>query len=584
MDTLKIMKAGGQTVFERGMSEERGPFLILEADGALTLSTASSSGAKVLAALVRDEDGWVLASPDPSVPVRSGTKSDGSLPLVPGSSCSVGDYIFMLDSDVSVSGDVLLWRIDRSPIAAEVVRAGRNVIAEDSLRDGVMTVNPAVPGSELFEFYPTIDGLDVVMPSGGRMSVARRLCFSVGGFEGVVLPSAEAVAAIKTPRPFAYPSRNVRRRLLAAAFGVLLLFGAAGFLFNCAKSVERRADEPHGVTRIPGHPIGDIKVYASDDYVFLLSLYRDLPVVLGPHPTSVARDLISRAVGLSDTQMVSQATCFLKSVLSIQEAIRTEQWSDLSNQLDRVDRKLYVLANGLPFLKDAREVSDFVNLTVPASGLKIRNASQSERLTIEAGITNAVSELSDNRFIASRSLASFCTRLSRQYEVLNAYFAVSDRIGTHSDSLTPSEVDELYSAYLEVLRQGDRDIPGLLDNIQNDLRAFAARWFTALTDEFERTNVFRPELSAVGTLYDLAAETGTDEAVLKEWKSRRQAVLRQSANRAREAYEKYRMLHYGKSDAAMSLLDEIIGVGPNGGRFYTWAMEEKRHLTEEEKK
>lgn len=582
MEILKIMQTDGRTVLERDLSEVKPPVMIVRKDG--TLAFSESSGNEVVAALFRDEDGWVLASPDPSTPVRNGTKCDGSLPLLPGSSCSVDKYIFLLDSDASASGDVLLWRIDRSPIAAEAVMAGRNLVAVDTLRDGVMTVNPAVPGEELFSFYPTIDGVDVVMPSGGRMSVARNLCFSVGGFEGVVMPSSEATAALKTQRPFAYPSRKIRRRLLLALFGSVAIFVGAAAVSRSAASVERLADEPHGVVRIQGKDVGRISVYDGDEYIFLMTLFRDMPTILGARPAAASQDLINRSSSLTDTQTVVRVTGFLRSVLAIQKSILEEQWSDLSNHLARVDRKDFTIANGLQFLADAQEVSDFVNVIVPRSGQRIRNATAAERLEIESGITNAVSGLSDNRFIASRSLSAYCNRLSRQYEVLNDYFAVNDRILSHPDRLVPSEVEKLGACYLEVLRCGDRDIPGLLDDIQSDLRKFSERWLLEFLDEFERKPDFRPELSAVGPLYELAVNSNTDEKLLKAWKARLKNIRRSGENVARGAYEKYRLLRYGKSDEGLALLEKIIGIGLNAGRFYDWALSEKNRLATEEEK
>lgn len=581
METLKIMQSDGRSVLERDLSEVRPPVMIVEKDGALAFS--ESSGPEVVAALFRDEDGWVLASPDPDRPVRSGTKCDGSLPLLPGSSCSVGTYIFLLDSDASTSGDVLLWRIDKSPIAAEAVMAGRNLVAADTLRNGVTTVNPAVPGEELFSFYPTADGLDVVMPSGGRMSIARNLCFAVGGFEGVVMPSSEATAALKTARPFSYPSRKIRRRLLLALIGVVALFAGALGIGSSAASIERQADEPHGVVLVPGKGVDGIRVYEGDEYIFFMTLFRDMPTILGARPSSASQDLINRVTSLTDTQTVTHVTGFLESVLAIQKSIIAEQWSDLSNHLAGVDRKDFTIANGLQFLADAQEVSDFVNVIVPRSGQRIRNATAAERLDVEAGITNAVSGLSDNRFIASRSLSAYCDRLSRQYEVLNAYFAVYDRILSHPDELVSSEVEELGGCYLEVLRCGDRDIPGLLDNIQSDLRKFSERWILGLTDEFERKPIFRPELSAVGQLYELAANSGTDEKLLSDWKTRLKSIRRFGENAARGAYEKYRLLRYGKSEEGLALLDQIISVGTCAGRFYDWALSEKNRLVTEEK-
>lgn len=584
METLKVMRAKGRSVLERELTDARGPFLLIEGDDALEFATVAPAGAKVLAALVRDEDGWVLASPDPACPVRSGTKVSGSLPLMPGSACSIGDYVFLLDSDVAASGDILLWRIDKSPIASENAMTGRNVVAADSLRDGVMTVNPAVPGQELFSFYPTAEGLDVVMLDGGRMSIPRRACFAVGGFEGVLLPADEALAALKTSRPFAYPSRHVRRRLLAALVGVIALFCGAAFLGRLADSVERLADAPHGAARVSGKGTCDIRIPWGNDAVYILSLFRDMPVILGPKPTAEARDYIARTANLSSTQLVAQTKGLLGSVFAIQESIQSEDWPALSNAVAHASRHDFVIVNGLPFLEDAQQVSAFANDLVPSSGLRISSATPDERRGIETAITNALAALSGNRFGESESFRSYCARLNAQYDMLNGYFSVSDRIRSHADRLVPSEIDELRAAYLELLHIGDRDMPGLLAKVQADLREFAGRWFESLVEAFDRNPTFGPELSAIGTLYDLSAETETDEAVLKDRKTRLQSIVRRGETLARTAYEKYRLLPYGKSEATLALLDEIIAIGSCAGRFSSWAAEEKRRLTEEEEK
>ena len=61
MENLKVYGVDGKVLLERDLADEKGPLMILAGDEP-RLVTAVEQGAEVLGALVRDEDGWVLAS------------------------------------------------------------------------------------------------------------------------------------------------------------------------------------------------------------------------------------------------------------------------------------------------------------------------------------------------------------------------------------------------------------------------------------------------------------------------------------------------------------------------------------------
>lgn len=260
MEHLKILDSSGRMLAERALEpSEKGPILVV-ADGAgVRLVPAVAAGERLVAALVRDVDGWTLAAADAATPVVCGAKRAGSFALVAGSACSVADYVFRLESDVALSGNVLLWRVGKSAVAAENVASGRNLVAADALRGGSLTVNPAVPGVVRFEFYPTADGIDIVLPSGGRTRIAARLVFAVGDFTGLLLPAADAAAALRSGNPFSYPSRGVRVRLMAALLGVGIVVLLGAYLSREAARVERLADAPRGARAVAGTPVTDRK-------------------------------------------------------------------------------------------------------------------------------------------------------------------------------------------------------------------------------------------------------------------------------------------------------------------------------------
>ena len=74
MEKLKIFSKGGETLLERDLAGAERPLMILAGEKP-ELVEVVPSGADVLGALVRDEDGWTLASAKADMPVSSGPKS-----------------------------------------------------------------------------------------------------------------------------------------------------------------------------------------------------------------------------------------------------------------------------------------------------------------------------------------------------------------------------------------------------------------------------------------------------------------------------------------------------------------------------
>ena len=61
MENLKIYGQDGKAVLERDLAEDKGPLMVLAGD-VPRLVDVVEQGVEVIGALVRDEDGWVLAS------------------------------------------------------------------------------------------------------------------------------------------------------------------------------------------------------------------------------------------------------------------------------------------------------------------------------------------------------------------------------------------------------------------------------------------------------------------------------------------------------------------------------------------
>ena len=153
-EKLKIFSADGETLLERDLADVAKPLMLLAGDTP-RLVDAVPQGADVLGALVRDEDGWTLASAKDDVPVSSGPKTGTDFHLTAGVACSLGPWVFRIEREGANTGTVLLWRVGSSAIAADPLVQGRNNIA--SSKDGTYAVNPAVGGAELCSIFPTAE-------------------------------------------------------------------------------------------------------------------------------------------------------------------------------------------------------------------------------------------------------------------------------------------------------------------------------------------------------------------------------------------------------------------------------------------
>ena len=166
MEKIKVFSAGGDIVLERDLAGIEKPLMILAGDKP-ELVEVVPQGADVLGALVRDEDGWTLASAKVDAPVSSGPKSGSDFHLTAGVPCAIGPWVFRIEREGALTGTVLLWRVGSSAVAADPLLPGRNIVVATGA--GAYSVNPAVGGEEICSICPTADGADVTTPVSGDM-------------------------------------------------------------------------------------------------------------------------------------------------------------------------------------------------------------------------------------------------------------------------------------------------------------------------------------------------------------------------------------------------------------------------------
>ena len=127
-EKLKIFSASGEVVLEADLAGVEKPLMILSGERPGLVETVPQ-GAEVIGALVRDEDGWTLASARQDMPVSSGPKTGADFHLTAGVPCALGPWAFRIEREGVATGTVLLWRVGSSAVAADPLVPGRNVVA-----------------------------------------------------------------------------------------------------------------------------------------------------------------------------------------------------------------------------------------------------------------------------------------------------------------------------------------------------------------------------------------------------------------------------------------------------------------------
>ena len=174
-EKLKIFSASGEVVLEADLAGVEKPLMILSGERPGLVETVPQ-GAEVIGALVRDEDGWTLASARQDMPVSSGPKTGADFHLTAGVPCALGPWAFRIEREGVATGTVLLWRVGSSAVAADPLVPGRNVVAAGL--GGAYSVNPAVGGEELCSIFPTADGVDVSSADNSAQRLSNPRSFS----------------------------------------------------------------------------------------------------------------------------------------------------------------------------------------------------------------------------------------------------------------------------------------------------------------------------------------------------------------------------------------------------------------------
>ncbi len=173
-----------------------------------------------LAALIREDDQWSVASAEEKYPILMENESIFHAPLKPGLRYRIGDWTFALNSGEKTeeSNFSLLCRNQDKTANCYNLKAGTTSVIQTA--DGKFRVN--TQGRTLFEvhtdgqktFHLVSTELDANSEKKIRtLSVQPGEQFSYGSFTGLILSSEDTKKAMRGKDPMAYPTQEIRHKL-----------------------------------------------------------------------------------------------------------------------------------------------------------------------------------------------------------------------------------------------------------------------------------------------------------------------------------------------------------------------------------
>ena len=588
-EVLHIYSDSGRELVERDLAAA-GPSLLVgeRAKDDLVLVETAAADTNVLAALVRNEDGWLLATADEERPIVAGSQKSSDAQLSAGLPCRIGGYVFRIERDTAETGDVLLWRVsgEGSAVAVDPILGGRNVVATCRGHNRP-EVNPAVVDRLVFEFFPTDDALEVSTSrnAADQLTVPRNHLFSVGNVEAMMMTAADAGRAVKSGNPFAWPSRGLRFRLGAAGVCVALVALIAFGYHRDAARYRRLSSQPHGATEVAA-PAENAHVAVRDEVVsYDISFYRQMPLVLTARPNPVTADLIQRGRQLTNEVGMAEKIAFLESVTAIQRAVQSARWDDLRTALEAADEKMFGECDADRFLADARMLSSIVTEDLPrqlAEGSVLGKRKEFEQSRRNVG--SLMKKLDGNVFMTSKLLVQQRNTGLGYFSSLAAYIDARDRVvedlAGNPPVLEADDLRRLNDAYADILTELPLDEPTLGEMAKREavlIRSIAYRGegFVAMhakADETDAVTVLLEPLAA------LAERSGVEMKVVESWRTRAKASRRMLNAKCRRLLASYRLQLTRDRAGAERTLSDILRMSEPASSYHLWAERERRRL------
>ena len=588
MQKIHIFDAAGEELIVRDLEGVSKALLVSAAEDGVKLVETAAAGDKVIGALVPNEDGWALAAVSPDEPVTAGPKSSPDMQLSAGVVCALGGFTFRMEGEAGATGATLLWRWEGSKIVADPVVAGRNSVAV-SATDARPAVNPPLAGEELFEFFPSVNGIDVISGSGDnrfRLEVGAGTLFSVGGFEGMYLPGAEAEAAMKSSNPFGWTSRKVRQRLLFGVFLLALSFLGAAYLHRETDRLARQVAEPRGaVESAPRWDLSRPADSGNTELMFNIKFYQAIPEITGPSVSPLAAEMIRRGElpMFAGNAEIGRCVKFVKDVTEIQKLIRSGRWDELRSTLAKVDRGMFTRADADVFLEDAEELNLFLNEVSPGYVDKMLNGSYDEKTDDPRWLAAFASVTNQNIFYTLQSVRRSIAYDLKRVDAIARYCDVRGEVTASGDQVTAPLAAKLHDAYRTMGEYIDTAayaavVSNELVQIRGIVRRLGENAVKRVCDAAEDDAA--PGV-VLGNIAELAESVGLASETVAEWRLTARESAQRLEAKLRTLYQKYRLLSPSDPAKGREILDEMLRLSAHVvNRFGTWARQEARRLEE----
>lgn len=594
MELLHLHRADGALVKTFDLAALPRRPLTLGADPAADLPLPE--GPAVLAALIRDEDGWLLAPADPALPETR---------LLPGEPAALGPFRFRLERDAVQARATLLWRVGRDKaVHAAPLADGRNVLAWLPDRSAP-ALNPPVPGDKLCDLFLEGDALTLVAGDAAeghadRLAFAFGDRFAVGPLQGLALPTALAERALKARDPLAWPDRRVRLLLRVAAVAGLLLGLVLLALARQAHALRAELDaRVPAVVELPAPDLpADADPLARDAAIAYGQLFHAcLPGLLGTPGTAASGELLARRAeellaelpkDAPDRAPLARKWAFLKNLADLKRAVAAGDWPRLGPALDALDADVLAYYDADLLLADARALDRCFNRVYPEACRDLCRGGTPA--SVEPRLQAARDALQGNRFRALPVVAKRLDALDRHWSALLAWHAAArgfgggaagaddvdacDSKGLLRDALYALEdtTDALDDPALDALLQTERD--ALAEEVEVRIATLCG----------ERPALIAPEVATperLRALARLARALGSPraESAARRAEARAAALVADYERRCRALIVDYRLKRLaGDLPAAEAILGRILALGPADSPFWAWAQREKARL------
>ena len=598
MELLHLHAADGALIKTFDLAALPNRPLTLGADPAADLPLPE--GPATLAALLRDEDGWLLAPVDPALPETR---------LLPGEPVALGPFRFRLERDAVQARATLLWRAGRGkPVHAAPLADGRNVLAWLPDRSEP-ALNPPIPGDKICDLFLEGDTLTLVT-EGAEGPADRLVCalgdrFAVGPLQGLALPTPLAERALKTRHPLAWPDRRIRLLLRCAAVVGLLLGLVLLALARQANALraERDARIPAVVERpAPDLPDAPDDPLARDAVIAYGQLFHAcLPGLLDSPEPAASGDLLARRAEELLTDLPKDAPdhiplarkwAFLKNLADLKHAVAAGDWPRLGPSLDALDAAVLAYYDADLLLADARALDRCFNQAYPEACRALCRGGTP--VSAETRLQAARDALQGNRFRALPVVAKRLEALNRHWAALLAWHAAVrgfdggaggadavdayDSKGVLREALYDIEdaTGALDDPALDALLLQERE--ALADTVEARIAALCGEGDALLAPEAATPAQLRALARLSRALYSPDAQSNARRA-----EARADALVADYERRCRALIVDYRLKRLaGDAPAANAILDQILSLGPADSPFWAWAQREQARTAKPE--